>query len=323
MKRILLVCDRPNWTFWTKSQAIVKNYTGSDFQFTITTTKENREKLKGQFDSHDFYVFLGWQNFSICERRYKISRDKSLVSVASHESWDNFATTPTNKVHPDPKVIGYLKTFRGVSAVSRRLQSLFLESGLENIALTPNGVPTEMFNPNYEWARDPNTLLCAYSGRDVDQKKGNRSIIEPAFEMVKGVFLKQAICDLRMEFKKKTRGNGYIPYEEMPGFYQTSDCLVCMSREEGSCRSVLEAMSCGCVIVSTDCGAIEELVIHEENGLIIDRSADALIDALNYLKANVDKIPGMKLRAREAVMKFDWRFVASHWHKWIMESIKQ
>lgn len=314
--KVLLVLDRRGWAYETKAIQIVNKYKGRLLSFEIIGGKEDPKKVALSFKQCDLYLFFGFQNFRSCHSRYGVDPSKTLVSIASHESWDNLQTTPTNQVKPDKKIIDYLRQFRGVSAVSYRLQLLFRACGLSHVAFTPNGVPIDLFIPNYAQSID-GALVCGYAGRDKDQKKGNRSIIEPALKKVRRVEFQQALCDFRLEKKTGTRGRTHRLYEQMPGFYKWVDVYVCMSREEGSCRSVLEAMACGCAIVSTDCGAINELIVNKYNGLIIDRTVPALVEAIDFLSRHPDFLLKMKRRCREIVEDYSWDNVVPYWYKWI------
>lgn len=318
--KVLLVLDRRGWAYETKAIAIASKYQGDKLKFSIIGGKEDPEKVRSAFQSNDLYVFFGFQNFRNCHRRYGIDYQKSLVSIASHESWDNLETTPTNQVLPGKKITTYLSQFKSVSAVSYRLQLLFKKAGMPHVVYTPNGVPIEAFPPNYSEAYSE-VLVCGYAGRDKDQKKGNRSIIEPAVKRVKGTTLKQALCDFKMERKTGTRGIKYLDYTEMPIFYRGIDVYLCASREEGSCRSVLEAMSSGCAIISTDCGAINELLIHGYNGLLVDRNPEAFIQAIHTLNKRRDLLMKMKRRSREIVEQYSWDRVVQYWYQWIESAI--
>jgi glycosyltransferase involved in cell wall biosynthesis len=320
MIKILLVVDRKNWAYSTKAEQITKCYQGDNFSFSTISTKDKPKKIIEAFKKNNLYVFFGFQNFRSCHRNYGVDPQRTLVSIASHESWDQFQTTPTNQVLPSKKIINYLRQFLGVSAVSKRLQKLFQEADLKNIAYTPNGVPLEMFTPNYSRVSEK-ILVCGYAGRDKDQKKGNRSIIMPAVNRVSGTILKQALCDFKLEKKTKSRGKTHLSYERMPEFYQSLDVYLCASREEGSCRSVLEAMASGCAIISTDCGAIKELIEHKYNGLIVKRSVKGFVNALNYLSLHGDLLDKMKRRSRVSVENFAWEKVTQYWYKWFEDSI--
>ena len=314
--KVLLVLDRRGWAYETKATQIASKYKGRLLSFEIIGGKEDPKQVTPLLKQCDLYLFFGFQNFKSFHKRYGIDPAKTLVSIASHESWDDLQTTPTNQVKPDEKIINYLRQFRGVSAVSYRLQLLFRACGLIHVAYTPNAVPIDMFTPNYERG-DSNMLVCGYAGRDTDQKKGNRSIIEPALQEVNKVTLIQALCDFKLERKTGKRGRTYRPYEQMPAFYRGIDVYVCASREEGSCRSVLEAMASGCAIVSTDCGTTNELIIHGYNGLVIDREVLSLVKAINFLSTHPDMLLKMKRRSRMMVEGYSWDNVVLYWYRWI------
>jgi len=317
--KVLLVVDNPEWAYHSKAKALVAyNYT--DIKFSILVLKNNKEEALIAFADNDLYVFFGFQNFKMCEKRYKTDRSKSLVSIASHESWDYKLTQPDNHVLPDKKTIDYLKTFRSVSAVSYRLQLLFKMAGLRDIAYTPNGVLTNVFKPEPLFANK--NISYGYAGRDIDQKKGNRTIIEPAISRL-GLDnnFKCAIGDLEGERRSGNRGTLYLEYKEMPLFYQTLDVYICASREEGSCRSVLEAMASGCAILTTDSGSTNELIINGYNGLIFDRSVESLQEKIIELNKTPGLINKMKTRNREIIMKYSWKNVVQYWYSWIKANL--
>jgi len=316
MIKILLLVDNRGWAYETKARALIDNYKGDRFEFEIVGYKDPPEQLTMAFARNDYYLCFGFQNFAKCEKRHGAKRIKALASVASHASWDKGQTQPNNQVLPDAKTIQYLSTFKAASAVSKRLQKLFKKTGLD-IAYTPNGVPTKVFTPDYIF-KHPKQLVVGYAGRDRDGKKGNRSFIAPACKILrKHVTLNTAICDFIIERKSGSRGISYRDYSDMPEFYKNIDVYICMSREEGSCRSVLEAMASGCAVISTDCGAINELISDGDNGLIVDRNTESLVQALQRLCNDRDLVLTMKRKNREKIKNFDWSVVSAYWFEWL------
>ena len=321
-KKILLLVDNRGWAYETKANALIDNYKGDRFEFEIIAYKDSPEQISTAFARNDYYVCFGFQNFPKCEKKHGAKREKALVSVASHASWDNGQTQPDNQVLPDKRVIQNLSSFKSVSVVSRRLQKLFKKQNLFTY-YTPNGVPTNQFTPDFSFQHSKK-LVIGYAGRDRDQKKGNKSFIIPAANVLQNsVDLKLAICDFILERRTGTRGDSYKDYEDMPDFYKRLDVYICASREEGSCRSVLEAMASGCAIISTDCGAINELINDGEGGFIVKRNINAIVKAIQNLIDDRHLLTRMKIHNRQVIESFDWSFISNHWYKWFEEVIDE
>lgn len=79
------------------------------------------------------------------------------------------------------------------------------------------------------------------------------------------------------------------------------------SYREGTPRSVLEAMSIGRAIITTDAPGCRETVVHGENGLLVPpRDAEALFQAMLHLVHNPHLIPAMGAASRRlAEQKYD------------------
>jgi glycosyltransferase involved in cell wall biosynthesis len=84
---------------------------------------------------------------------------------------------------------------------------------------------------------------------------------------------------------------------------RTLDVFVVPSHQEGLCIAALEAMACGCPVVSTRCGGPEEFVLNDETGFLVDADPVEMADAiLRILRA-----PKLRRRlgtaAREKVIR--------------------
>ncbi len=80
-------------------------------------------------------------------------------------------------------------------------------------------------------------------------------------------------------------------------YYYKSDVLICTSFVEGLSLSILEAMSIGLPIISTDTGGVNEQIVSEENGYIIENNNPLhLSNKIEYLIKNrkVIEIMGRK-----------------------------
>jgi glycosyltransferase involved in cell wall biosynthesis len=73
----------------------------------------------------------------------------------------------------------------------------------------------------------------------------------------------QLLLDNEVIFKKS------MPFKEIITEMQHADILLLSSLEEGIANVVLEAMALGTIVLSTNCGGIEEVIIDGENGFIV------------------------------------------------------
>ncbi|MCK5816081.1 MAG: glycosyltransferase family 4 protein, partial [Flavobacteriaceae bacterium] len=72
-----------------------------------------------------------------------------------------------------------------------------------------------------------------------------------------------------------------LPFNEVLESIQSADVLLLSSVEEGIANVVLESMALGTLVVSTDCGGMDEVLIDSENGFLIPpRDANAMASAL-------------------------------------------
>lgn len=62
--------------------------------------------------------------------------------------------------------------------------------------------------------------------------------------------------------------------EELDALYEWADVMILTSRFEGVPLSILEAQRAGCVALSTDVGAVREVVSHDIDGLVVPLDAD-------------------------------------------------
>ena len=81
-------------------------------------------------------------------------------------------------------------------------------------------------------------------------------------------------------------------YEEIPGVVQALDAMLVASRQEGGPKAVLEAMATGVPLVTTRAGQAMDLVLHGENGFMVQvEDGEGLAEWL----AHVARAPGAEL----------------------------
>jgi glycosyltransferase involved in cell wall biosynthesis len=319
MKKVLLVCDRPNWAYDSIAQALIKYNDRNDLVLETFYIKGGDKNLKSIKNNYDLIFVLGWQLlittglFGIQRRNRAFEFNKTISGIHSHHAWDDRMTMPDNSPHPPEKLIEFLKKYKGINAVSERLYKLFKQTGLDNVVYTPNGVDTELFKPMKPLCEKEN-LIVGYSGSlKHDWRKGITEYIEPACKKA-GVELKKAMA----------ADGHYVPIDRMPEFYNEIDVYLCASSSEGFSLSVLEASACGRPVISTCVGGCEDLIIDGENGFIVDRDVDSITEKILVFKEDRKLVKKMGSANRRMVKeKWSWKLRARNWLDFINNGLEK
>ena len=98
---------------------------------------------------------------------------------------------------------------------------------------------------------------------------------------------------------------GPIANEDVHHYYQASDVILVPSvtTEEGvkeaTSLTMLEGMACGKIVVCTRVGGMKEIIKDGENGFLIDqKSEDAIIEKLLFIKKNMNGMEELRKNAR-------------------------
>ncbi len=96
---------------------------------------------------------------------------------------------------------------------------------------------------------------------------------------------------------------GRIPYAEYVGLLRRSSVHVYLTYPFVLSWSLLEAMACGCLVVGSRTPPVEEVIRHEENGLLVDFfDAPKIAAAVDEALARREDLASMRQRARETVL---------------------
>lgn len=95
-----------------------------------------------------------------------------------------------------------------------------------------------------------------------------------------------------------------LSHEKIVEYYKASDVVLVPSItstdvEEGTSLSMLEGMACGKVTICTKVGGMKEVIKHMENGILIEqKDAQAIVDAIRYVRENYEKLGYLRNNAR-------------------------
>lgn len=106
------------------------------------------------------------------------------------------------------------------------------------------------------------------------------------------------------EMKKNLVFHGFVSGEERDYIYKKADIMILPSYGEGLPMVILEAFSAGCAVISTNVGAIPE-ILKDENGTIIEPGdIDALSQAISFYIDNPKKLLEIKKNNFQYSSKF-------------------
>jgi len=102
---------------------------------------------------------------------------------------------------------------------------------------------------------------------------------------------------------------GYIPLEDMPVLLSAAEALVFPSLDEGFGLPLIEAMACGCPVISSNRSAIPEVT--GDAALLVDpENIEALVGAMKRVLDHPAEREELKRRGLERAAQFSWEKTA-------------
>lgn len=117
----------------------------------------------------------------------------------------------------------------------------------------------------------------------------------------------EALCE-ELGIRKKVDFLGYIQNEKLPELYAGFDVAVSLSRTESFGVVAVEAMSCGCPVVTSDAEGFVEVVDSGNTGFVVPKdNPEAAAEAIQQFIDNPTLRATMGTAARERVSRlYDW-----------------
>jgi glycosyltransferase involved in cell wall biosynthesis len=192
--------------------------------------------------------------------------------------------------------------------VGSHLVKLMREAGSNDaIFVAPNGIDAEDYFPSQpESLRDG--VGVVYHGADVKDPELTVAVLRRLAERrPKLPFYVFSTFPDPGSLPVATR---FVRFPSLPAardLYSRSKVWFMSSRNEGFGNPLLEAASCGCALVSTDCGGAGEIITHERNGLIVPVSdVDAMLKAIERLLDDEDLRAEFRAQSLQTVQRFTW-----------------
>ncbi len=108
--------------------------------------------------------------------------------------------------------------------------------------------------------------------------------------------------------------------ERLRGIYNSADIYLCPSWYEGLGMPPMEAMACGCALVTTDTGGSRDYSLHGETALVSPpKDPDALAANLARLLENTGLLKELSENGRKKIETFDWESNCRQMLDWFEE----
>lgn len=246
---------------------------------------------------------------------------RNIVFTSHSAYWWRSETTHKRQIEA-------VKRAKAAIAISKFIEKRMKFYKGENVFYVPNGVDIRLFRPAKHSFKKTLLTVCGIS-----RQKGLVFLVKALKEVAKmhkdfkwvhvgtipnegdenfPYYLQIIKLIRKYNIGKYVNFLGRITLAKLIKIYQTSDVFVLPSLWEGMPLVVLEAMSCGLPIISTKIGGVEDLVIDNFNGTLVNpKDSAALANAILQLFDNRSLIKDMGKHSRKRVVKeFSWQVIA-------------
>jgi glycosyltransferase involved in cell wall biosynthesis len=233
---------------------------------------------------------------------FEDKKDRVRAWPAWRRTWDALVVSPLGR-----RIESRILEAGGVMPLSEYTARCFAARGAKLLPTLPIAIDRRVFN---EGKRSSNGKTIGFFGRAEDPRKNLPLLLESAR------LCKASIPDIRVWITHKEAlaphvrrwiarhglernvvWHSYVSRaQELAERYRQLDVFVVPSHQEGLCIAALEAMSCGCPVVSTRCGGPEEFIRDGANGYLVDFDPETMADRIMSLLGD----PGRRSRFAEA-----------------------
>lgn len=283
-KKICFIYDVFGWAFYNKSYNI-KKYLYKQYEIDIVKYNKVIDK------KYDLYIC-----FNTKVTMSSVDKDKIMIGVSSKKDHNQIDEALSYKIsHSNNK-----ETFN------------LLKN--EHKYLLYNGVNINFYN------FEKRTL-----GRNNNVRIGGVGSFKWA--EYKGKFRIQDMCNRDNRLINNSLftniKTGVLTQKEMKNIYSNIDIFIVSSVDENTPNPLLEAMSIGIPVIANRTGMVDELIIHGENGFIVENYDD--IDMyLRYIDIliNDDKLyETFSINGRRSVENFSWEEMSKKYKEMIDDGI--
>lgn len=258
--------------------------------FTTKMYEKAVDKVLQKMDKKPDYIYSHF----LCPSGVVAARMGKKFSIPSYFAHGE-ALYAGDEKYGNSRLKKELSNINGVVAVSTQNMNYVSDAGIvkwERIKVFPNGFREERFYPRDKMeSRDrfglPKDIFIVGMCGSFDERKGILRI-EAAVNQIEGVFF---VCAGKGEIiptSKKCLFAKSVNNEELPWFYSALDIFVLPTQNEGCCNAIVEAIACGCPIISSDRDFNID-ICDKTNSILVDpNNVDEIKNAIEIIKNNCD-----------------------------------
>ncbi|HEX7130003.1 MAG TPA: glycosyltransferase [Rhodanobacteraceae bacterium] len=140
----------------------------------------------------------------------------------------------------------------------------------------------------------PNARVIIVGGDDVSY--GRR--------LAEGSYRQKYLAEIQGRFdSSRVHFVGKLPYSTFLRVLQVSTAHVYLTYPFVLSWSMMEAMAAGCLVIGSRTPPVEEVITHEENGLLVDFFSPAeLVDAVQRVCEDPTRMQGIRENARQSII---------------------
>ena len=204
-----------------------------------------------------------------------------------------------------------------ITVVSKEAYDYYSNLGY-NVFQIPNAIDFSSLTSKIDRRYDKQIIFVGRLSRE----KGIDNLISISKKLSNDVHLiilgtgpeEQKIIDLVKNYKN-IHFFGYQKKEETISLIRGSDILIQPSLNEGISSTILEAMACKTIVITTNVGGNKELIINEETGFLLSINSDLFIEKINYIFTHQTKLEKIINNAFRFAQQYDWNEVGKKYLK--------
>lgn len=204
--------------------------------------------------------------------------------------------------------IAYMVADKSIVTSEHQKEYIQKKYGITNIQIIPNGIDTDSFRPPVAKKPSEKNTQLLFIGRLHPEKnlinllKAMVGLENIRLRIIGSGPLKKEIISFSEKNSLFVEIINNVPNNHLPEQYAQADIYVQPSLYEGNPKTILEAMSCGLPVISTDVQGIQNIIQHQKNGYLCTIKPNSIRVAIEELAKNTNLREKLSKNARQHIL---------------------